>query len=208
MPKVIEVEQRTPEWYQARLGKATASRFNDINARTRTGYAASRKNYAAELVTERLTGTAPEPFISAAMQWGIDNEPVALLNYSLQTGNEVEATSLWLHDSIDAGASPDGLVGSDGLVEIKCPNTATHVETLKTGQLPKQYIDQVMGQLWITERQWCDFISYDPRLPENAQMITVRIYRDEDYIKELEAEVTKFLAEVEQQVAFVMDYGK
>lgn len=206
MPKQIKAEQRTPEWYEARLGKATASRFGDIVAKTRSGYSASRNNYAAELVVQRLTNEIPEGFTSSAMQWGIDNEPVALLNYALQTGNEVEETSLWLHDSLDAGASPDGLVGADGLVEIKCPNSATHLETLISKKVPRQYEAQIQGQLWITGRKWCDFVSFDPRLPENAQMFVARVNRDELFIKELQTEIIDFLEEVQEKVMFVQKY--
>jgi len=208
MPQVIEADQRSVEWFAARLGKPTASRFNDITAKTRSGYAASRKNYMAELAAQVLTGHIPEMFTSTAMQWGVDNEPVAALNYSLITGNEVEETSLWLHDTIRAGASPDGLVGTDGLIEIKCPNTATHLETLMKQQVPKQYMDQVMGQIWITGRKWCDFVSYDPRLPENAQIFIQRVERDEDYITSLEEEITDFLVELDRQVEFIRNYRK
>lgn len=206
MAKEVKAEQRSPEWYAARLGKATASRFHDVMARTRSGYAASRKNYMAELVTERLTNTVPENFTSSAMQWGIDNEPLARLEYELSTGNEVTETGFWLHDTFPAGASPDGFVGADGTIEIKCPNTATHIETLQTKRVPRQYVAQVQGQMWIADRQWCDFVSFDPRLPQNAQMIIVRVQRDNDFIKELEEELTQFLDEVEQQVNFVKNY--
>lgn len=202
----VKAEQRSPEWYAARLGKATASRFTDIMARTRSGYAASRKNYMAELVTERLTNQVPENFTSSAMQWGIDNEPLARLEYELATGNEVEETGFWLHDTLDAGASPDGFVNHDGILEIKCPNTATHIDTLESKKVPRQYFAQVQGQLWITGRQWCDFVSFDPRLPQNAQMIIIRVDRDHEYIKGLEEEVTKFLIEVTKQVNFVTNY--
>ena len=208
MPHVINSEQRTPEWFAARLGKPTASRFSDITAKTRSGFAASRKNYMAELAAQVLTGQIPETFTSTAMQWGVDTEPVAALNYSLITGNDVEETSLWLHDTIRAGASPDGLIGDDGLIEIKCPNTATHIETLAKQQVPKQYMDQVMGQIWITGRKWCDFISYDPRLPENAQIFIQRVERDEEYITSLEEEITDFLDELDKQVEFIRNYGK
>lgn len=206
MPSLVKAEQRTPEWFQARMGKATASRFGDIMAKTRSGYAASRKNYMAELVSQRLTGTVPENFTSTAMQWGIDNEPLARLEYTLDTGNEAKETGLWLHDTLAVGASPDGFVNSDGILEIKCPNTATHIETLATKQLPRQYEAQVQGQLWVTGKKWCDFVSYDPRLPENAQMVVIRIERDEKFIKELEEEIKKFLDEVEEQVKFVKSY--
>lgn len=206
MPVQIKAEQRTPEWFEARLGRATASRFGDIMAKTRSGYSASRKNYLAELLIQRLTKQIPDNYQSPAMLWGVENEPVAVLQYTLETGNGVEETSLWLHDEIEAGASPDGLVGKDGLIEVKCPNSATHIETLHTGKLPTQYKAQVQGQMWVTNRNWCDFISYDPRLPENAQMIVIRVERDDEYIKELVEEVESFLNELEEELEFVKGY--
>lgn len=203
---LVEAEQRSEEWLKARLGIATGSKFGDIVAVTRSGYAACRKNYAAELLIERLTGRNTEYFESPAMAWGTKYEPSARLAYELHTGNEVEETGFWkLHD-LDAGASPDGLVGTDGLLEIKCPNTATHLETLSTKKIPRQYVAQVQGQMWVTERQWCDFVSFDPRLPENAQMIIIRVNRDDVYINNLKDEVTSFLNEVEAQVEFVQNY--
>ena len=208
MPTLVKAEQRSTEWFEARLGKPTASKYGDIMARTRNGYGAQRKNYMAELVTQRLTGNIPEPYTNAAMQWGTDNEPLARLAYTLETGNDAEETGLWLHDIIPTGASPDGFVGDYGVLEIKCPNTATHIETLQSKNLPSQYKAQVQGQLWITERAWCDFVSFDPRLPENAQMIVIRIDRDEQYITELEKEIIQFLTEVDEQVDFVKNYRK
>lgn len=206
MPKPIKAEQRSPEWFEARLGRATASKFADIMATTRNGYSMKRNNYATELALERLTGQQLETYTSAPMQWGIENEDTASLMYSLKTGNEVEQTSLWVHDELMAGASPDGLVGDDGVIEIKCPNSATHLNTLVTGKIPSQYIAQVQGQMWITGRKWCDFISYDPRMPENAQMIIVHVKRDDDYIEGLHIEVREFLEQVEEQVEFIKDY--
>lgn len=207
MPQLLQAEQRTEEWFKARLGLATASRFSDIMAKTRSGYAASRANYMSELAIERLTGVPAESYQNGAMQWGTDNEPVAKLNYELATENPVEETGFWKHDTLMAGASPDGFVGDDGLVEIKCPNSATHIQTLKSKTIPRQYIAQVQGQMWITERKWCDFVSYDPRLPVNAQMTIIRIQRDDEYIAELEDEITKFLKEVDEQVDFVSNFN-
>lgn len=200
------IEQRTEQWMQQRCGKATASRFNDIMSKTRNGYSASRKNYAAEIVIQRLTGEIPESFKSQAMQFGIDYEATARLVYTLETGNDVEETGFWEHEVIPAGASPDGLIGDSGLIEIKVPNTANHLETLMTEKLPYQYRAQVQGQMWITERNWCDFVSFDPRLPENAQMIVIRVDRDDNYINELEEEIIQFLKEVDEQVEFVKNY--
>jgi predicted phage-related endonuclease len=206
MPTLLKAEQRTPEWFAGRLGKASGSRFNDIMARTKSGYSASRKNYAAELVAQRLTGEILEHFTTAAMQFGIDNEELARLEYTLDTGHDVEETGFWMHDILPAGASPDGLVNKDGLLEIKVPNTATHIETLRRKEVPRQYVAQVQGQLWITERDWCDFVSYDPRLPENARKIVIRVERDDRYIAELSQEVEEFLVEVEEEYQFVKNY--
>lgn len=205
---LVKAEQRSPEWFQARLGIPTASRFTDIMAKTKSGYAASRKNYCAELVIQRLTHAIPEHYENAAMAWGTENEPVARLQYELATGNDVSETGLWkLHD-LDAGASPDGFVNEDGSLEIKCPNTATHLETLRTGKIPRQYVAQVQGQMWIADKKWCDFVSFDPRLPVNAQMIIIRVERDDAYIANLKDELISFLQEVEDQVEFVQSYGK
>lgn len=208
MATLIDAEQRSPEWFAARLGRPTASKFGDIIATTRSGYSAGRKNYRAELVIQRLTGVVPEGFSNAAMAWGTETEPVAQLAYELATGNEVEETSLWLHDEIEAGASPDGLIGDDGCLEIKCPNSATHLETLRTGKVPRLYIAQVQGQMWITGREWCDFVSFDPRLPQNAQLFITRVHRDDIYIQNLEQEVIEFLQEVEEEVEFVKHYER
>jgi putative phage-type endonuclease len=206
MATPIKAEQGSDEWLQARVGIATASRFTDIMATTRSGYSASRKNYMAELTVEQITGLPTETYKSSAMQWGTDNEPLARLQYELETGNEVEETSLWIDNLLPIGASPDGLIGKDGTLEIKCPNTATHLQTLMSEQVPYQYVAQVQGQLMLTERNWCDFVSYDPRLPENAQMIIIRVERDEVFIEKLLKELTLFLDEVDEQVKFVKEY--
>lgn len=206
MSKLIEADQGSDEWKQARVGIATASRFGDILATTRTGYSASRKNYTAELVVEILTGLPADSYTSSAMQWGTETEPVARLEYALETGNEVEETGLWVDDILPIGASPDGFVNSDGTLEIKCPNTATHLETLMTKKVPRQYVAQIQGQLLLTDRKWCDFVSYDPRLPENARMIIIRVERDQIFIDNLLKELADFLDEVQQQVKFVKEY--
>lgn len=202
----IYVEQGTDEWFQARLGRATASRFKDVMAKIRSGEAASVKNYRSELTAERLTGQREENFTSSAMQWGTETEPLARLQYSLNSGNDVEECGFFAHDTLMAGASPDGLVGDDGLLEIKCPNSATHINTLQTQQVPYQYYWQVMGQMWLTGRKWCDFVSFDPRMPENAQYFCTRVERDEAKIRELQDEVTEFLNSVEREVTFIKNY--
>jgi len=199
-------DQRTEDWFETRLGRATASRFKDVMLTIKSGEAAGRKNYRAELVAERLTGVRDEGYTTAAMQWGIDNEPLARLRYELLTGNSVEECGFFAHSSLMAGASPDGLIYDDGLIEIKCPNTATHIETLKSKKLPYQYYWQVMGQMWITGRKWCDFVSFDPRMPKNAQIFITTVERDDEAISKLEGQVTTFLREVAADEQFIRNY--
>ncbi|SRR6266542_915247 len=204
----IYVEQGAPEWFQARLGRATASRFGDIMAKIKTGEPASRKNYRALLVAERLTGIREETFQSSAMAWGTETEPLARLRYALSSGNDVKECGFFAHNDLMVGASPDGLVAEDGLLEIKCPNSATHIETLRKELVPYLYYWQVMGQIWITGRQWCDFVSFDPRMPANAQYFCTRVWRDEAKVKQLQTEVTAFLESVDSDVAFIENYKK
>lgn len=204
MSKEITVEQGTPEWFAARLGIATASRYKDIMART----PAPRNNYMAELVAERLTGEREESYKSSDMQWGNDYEAVARLTYKLNNPDKkVRDCGIFLHDKIECGASPDGLVDDDGTIEIKCPKTATHIQTLKSGKLPTQYFWQVQGQLWVTERKWCDFISYDPRLPENASYICIRVERDEEAIARLAESVEGFMEQVASDTELLKGYN-
>jgi putative phage-type endonuclease len=195
------MEQKSDEWFAARLGKVTASRVADVIAKTKTGYSASRENYMAQLVVERLTNTQAESYTNAAMQWGTDQEPFARAAYEVQQNVLVDETGLVDHPTIEmAGASPDGLVGEDGLVEIKCPNTATHIDTLLTQTVPAKYITQMQFQMACTGRQWADFVSFDPRMPQKAQIFIKRVPRDDAFIKEIESEIKKFLAEVSAKV--------
>lgn len=194
--------QRSEAWIQQRLGRVTASRIADLMARTKTGYGASRANYMAELICERLTGVKQDGYTNAAMQWGIDNEAAARAAYSFYTDADVAEEGFILHPQIeDSGASPDGLVGSDGLVEIKCPNTASHIETLLSGDIAGKYLLQMQWQMACTGRQWCDFMSFDPRMPGDMQVWIKRVPRDEAKIAEIEAEVRKFLAEIYSTVS-------
>lgn len=201
------LEQRTADWFAVRCGKVTASRIADLMARTKTGWGASRANYCAQLVVERLTGTPTEGFTSPAMQWGTDNEAGALSAYQEYALCLVEPLAFAVHPTIgDAGASPDGLVGEDGLVEAKCPNTATHIDTLLQGKVPDKYVLQMQWQMaCLPGRTWCDFISFDPRLPEEMRRFVQRVERDDEKIAELEREVTAFLGEVEAKVAALRD---
>jgi len=196
------VEQRTDEWFKSRLGKVTASRIADVVARTRTGYAASRANYMAQLVCERLTGKQAESFSNAAMEWGVEQEGPARDAYSAKVGELVTEVGFISHPTIPmAGASPDGLVGNNGCVEIKCPSTATHIEYLFDRDPPQKYFYQMQWQMACTKTEWCDWVSYDPRLPAELQLLVVRIPRDTDCITILEKEVSEFLAELDGKVS-------
>ena len=195
------MEQHSAEWYAARLGKVTASRVADLMAKTKSGYSASRANYMAELICERLTMTQADQFTNAAMQWGTECEPQARVAYEFLTDREVTETGFVLHDVIaDFGASPDGLVGIDGLVEIKCPNTATHIETLLSEVIPGKYVTQMQAQMACTGRAWCDFVSFDPRMPADMQIWIRRVERDAAVIAEMEAEISTFLADMAQKL--------
>ncbi len=192
-----DIEQGTPEWFAARCGRVTASRVADIIAKTKSGYSTSRANYAAQLVTERLTGTVAESYSNAAMAWGTEKEPEAREAYAFQESVAVDQVGFVVHPVISlAGASPDGLVGDDGLVEIKCPNTATHIATLLDETLADKYVVQMQWQMACTGRQWCDFVSFDPRMPIDMQLYVRRVARDNERIADLEREVSTFLNEV------------
>ncbi|MAH32246.1 MAG: exonuclease [Marinobacter sp.] len=196
------MDQRSPEWFSARAGKVTASRIADVMAKTKTGWGAGRANYAAQLVAERLTGITAESYSNAAMQWGTDTEPQARSMYELETGAAVVEVGFIDHPTLAmSGASPDGLVGVEGLVEIKCPNTATHIETLRGAPIADKYIKQMQWQMACTDRQWCDFASFDPRLPDEMQLHVRRVMRDDTLITEIEAAVSDFLDEVAATIA-------
>lgn len=196
------MDQRSPEWFAARLGKATASRMADICARTKTGWGASRANYLAELVCERLTGQPTQGYVNSAMQWGTDTEPQARDAYRFLTDNHVEEVGFIDHPSIAmSGASPDGLVGEFGMVEIKCPNTAQHIKTLSDDMIEGKYVLQMQWQMACAGRQWCDFVSFDPRMPAGMDVWIRRVERDDAQIAELEEMVVAFLAEVDETVA-------
>lgn len=195
------MEQRSPEWFAARLGKATASKIADIMAKTKSGYSATRGNYAAQLITERLTGNVAESFTNAAMQWGTETEPRARAAYEFLHGVTVEETGFVDHPKLAmSGASPDGLIGADGLIEIKCPNSATHLATLEGAKIDRKYLLQMQWQMACCERLWCDFASYDPRVPLPMQLHVQRIERDNELIAEIESEVGTFLTEIEERV--------
>lgn len=199
---MIAIEQGSPEWKAMRLGKATASRVADIIAKTKTGASASRANYAAELIAERLSGLPAEGYTNAAMAWGTEKEPDARAAYEFLTNNEVEQVAFVPHPTIDmSGASPDGLVGDLGMVEFKCPNTATHIDTLLGLPIAGKYVTQMQWQMACRpERRWCDYVSFDPRLPETMRLFVRRVPRDDAMISALEKEVTAFLSEIDEKV--------
>ena len=192
------MEQGSPEWLALRAGKVTASRVSDVMAKTTT---AAYQNYMADLIAERLTGQKAESFTNAAMQWGVDKEPQARVEYEIKTGSLVEQVAFVEHPTIQMfGCSPDGYVGDDGLIEIKCPNTSTHIDYIRQDKAPTKYVNQMQCQMAVTGRKWCDFVSFDPRLPEKLQLFIVRLDRDDEYISKMESVVQEFLNEVTSAV--------
>jgi hypothetical protein len=192
-------EQGTDAWFNARLGHATASRFADILAEIKSGEAAARKNYRTELVCERLTGFREEGFISEPMRRGTEKEPYARTAYALRDGALLTQVGFMRHPELQwCGASLDSYLDEEGHIEIKCPNTAQHFDALLNGT-PSKHKPQIQGQLWIRgpKAKWCDFVSFDDRVPEHLQLFVERIYRDDVYIAKLEAKVREFLGEVE-----------
>jgi putative phage-type endonuclease len=199
---IEKVEQGTPEWFAARLGNVTASRVADVIAKTKSGYSASRDNYMAQLICERMTGTVAESYTNAAMQWGTETEPLARAAYESVADVLVDEVGYIAHPTIErAGASPDGLIGVFGLLEIKCPNTATHIDTLISEQVPTKYITQMQWQMSCTGRTWADFVSFDPRLPSGLQMFVKRVEFDAEYVAMLKEEVIKFLTELDAKIS-------
>jgi putative phage-type endonuclease len=196
MTSSLQIAQGSPEWFAVRCGKITASRIADLMAKTRSGWGASRYNYMAQLIAEKLTGTVEPSFSNAAMKWGTETEPDARNTYAFLTDSEVVEVGFVVHPTIpDAGASPDGLVGDDGLVEIKCPNTATHIEYF-LGKIPDKYIKQMQFQMACTGRKWCDFVSYDPRMPPEYQIKIRRVNRDDKLIVEINEAIKGFIMEM------------
>lgn len=198
-----EIIQGSPAWHALRLGKVTASRVADLTAKTKTsGYSTSRANYAAELLCERLTGNPTDTYVNDAMRWGTEKEPEARSLYELMTEAEIEQVGFVDHPRIAmTGASPDGLVGDVGLIEIKCPLTATHIDTLISGSIPGRHETQMLWQMACTGRSWCDYVSYDPRLPADMRLFVKRLHRDDDRVSFLEAEVEVFLRELSAKIA-------
>jgi putative phage-type endonuclease len=195
------MEQGTSEWFAARCGKVTASRVADIIAKTKSGPSTSRENYLAQIVCERMTKKPAESYSNAAMAWGTEQEPFARAAYESAKDVLVQEVGFVVHPLIeDAGASPDGLVGDFGLVEIKCPNTATHIQTLLDQKVPEKYNTQMQFQMASTGRHWNDFVSFDPRMAEGLQIFIKRVEFDPIYVAQLEKEVINFLMDVEDKI--------
>lgn len=197
-----EYPQGSDEWQGARAAKVTASKVTCIMVKPKGNKpAAGRKTYMGELISERLTGVKSDSFSSSVMQWGTETEPQAIAAYEFLNDVDVERIAFMDHPTIEfAGMSPDGLVGEDGLLEIKCPNTATHIDFLISNVIPKKYQDQMQWQMACSGRKWCDYMSFDPRMPEHLNKLIIRVDRDDKYIQEMEIEVIKFNSEIDEKL--------
>jgi predicted phage-related endonuclease len=203
------IEYATEEWKRARLGWLTASRMADATARIKSGYGSSRANLMAALVCERLTDVPMETYFSKEMQWGIEHEAEAIAAYEWTFDATVTPIGFVRHPSIDyAGATPDGAVGEDGLIECKCPNSATHIETILSKKIDAKYCKQMQFQMACTGRKWVDFCTFDPRMPLELRLWTFRVMRDDEAIKEMEREARLFLAELDEKVAALRKIGR
>ena len=196
------INQGSEEWFAQRLGHVTASRMSDVLARGKSGEAVTRAKYRMQIIAERITGRVTESFSSAAMEWGTEQEPFARTRYAAATGRIVDEAEFYTHPTIKwLGASPDGLLNdTGGLLEIKCPNTQTHLGYMLDKKAPATYVNQMQTQMWVTGRAWCDFVSYDPRVPEHLQLFVSRLQRDNDLIAKMEIETIKFLSEVDDAI--------
>ena len=194
--------QGSEAWFKSRLGHVTASRMSDVLAKGKSGEAVTRAKYRMQIIAERITGRIADSFSSAAMEWGTEQEPFARTRYAAATGRIVDEAEFYTHPTIKwLGASPDGLLNdTGGLLEIKCPNTQTHLGYMLDKKAPATYVNQMQTQMWVTGRAWCDFVSYDPRVPEHLQLFVSRLQRDNDLIAKMEIETIKFLSEVEEAI--------
>jgi len=198
----VDLVQGTDEWLQARVGSLGASCIHEVMAKTKAGPSASRANRLAKLLLERLTGRAEDVYVTKAMQQGRDREPEARNAYVFATDNEVTEVGIFPHPTIKGThASPDGLVGEDGLIEIKCPEAAEHLETIRLQRIPDKYIQQMLWQMRCSGRRWCDFASYNPDFPEAMQIFIKRVHWDDARINEIEKEVNVFLTELNSKIA-------
>lgn len=199
--QVIDAEQRSPAWFQARAGKVTASRACDFLAKTKSGYSTSRKNYLVQLVAERLTGQPQEDgYQSAAMLRGIELEPQAFNAYEAHTGHLPQRVGFLQDLDLPIGSSPDGVIGDfEGILELKVPNPATHLGYLRAGGLPADYLPQVSHHLLVSGAAYCDFMSYGPNFPDHLQVFLVRVYRSDVDLVAYDKELRTFLSEVDRE---------
>lgn len=201
MEIITNIDQGSEEWHALRYGWITASRFKDVASNGRSGAESkTRKAYMLHLAAECLTDMRVETFTNEYMEWGTQTEPQARSMYELETGNEVYQVAFIRHGTLKAGCSPDGLIGDNGMIEIKCPKSTTQIETYLSGKMPSQHKAQVQGQLWVSGREWCDFVSFDPRINGAASYFCARVERDEDYIAELSQKVEAFERELTELI--------
>ena len=205
--RVITADQGTEAWLAARVGVPSGSRFADVMAQGKAGApSVTRQSYLTAIALEIVTGVREEIPVNAAMAHGTLHEPNARAIYESRTGELVDEIGFCLHDTLNVGVSPDGLVNKDGLTEFKCPQPKTHLEYMKRKDHPPAYKWQIQGQMWVMEREWCDFASYSDSFPPASQLVIRRVYRDEEAIKSLESELIKFLDEVHKEVEFIKSY--
>lgn len=198
-----DVDQRSPEWQALRLGRLTASRAGDMAATIKTGEAAARRNLRVQLVLERLTNRSHDRgYLSGPMQDGIDREPIAIARYMAHSAMVVEPVGFIACDDLMVGCSPDGFVG-DGFVSIKCPTPAIHLEYMRTGEVPRDYFLQIVHEVWLSGREWCDFVSFQPDFPEPLQLKVVRVVVGASAVQAYAEKALAFLQEVDTEVAAV-----
>lgn len=199
------LEQGSDAWLIARRGHVTASGIAAILSKGKgDAISATRRKYMVQLAVERMTGRTVSTYTNAAMQWGIDQEPFAAIAYEVANETFATRTGFWLHPTIPwLGVSPDRLVGDGGLVEIKCPETTTHIDYLLNDRVPPEYVAQIQCQLWVTNRAWCDFVSFDPRMPEHSQLFIVRMQRDDEFIANMESTTIAFLDDVQTLITTI-----
>ena len=203
MLRIVDCLQGSEAWHAARCGRVTGSRVADIVRKTKNGVSKMRATYLGELIAERLSGVQPgDGYVSPAMQWGKDTEAKARATYAFMRDVEPVQIGFAIHPAIDmAGASPDSLITDDGGLEIKCPNTATHLDTLLGSPIDPDYLKQMQWNMACTHRAWWDFVSFDPRLPPAMQLHVHRVHRDDVLIRELESAVRQFLEELDEKIA-------
>jgi putative phage-type endonuclease len=201
--KIVDCEQGSPEWHAARCGRVTASRVADIMRKTKSGVSASRNTYMGELIAERLSGFQDAyGFTSKAMDWGKEQEPRARAMYGFMRDVTPALVGLVIHPTIEmAAGSPDSLIADDGMLEIKCPNSATHIATLLGAPIDPDYVKQMQWNMACTGAKWCDFVSFDPRMPGHMQVHIERVSRDAIAIVEMQSAVLAFLAEMDARLA-------